>query len=175
MGFDKGIDNKFWKYRGSIKAIPRVWRRELVCFMFCLFVFFFFFFGGGGGGGGGGGVVTSALDIRWELEKHCVWLDRGETFKEGIQIANMKCLKGQWVGKDMMGRRCVGEKGTPVAMEGQGTGNEEEVCFCFVLFCLFFWGRGVRLWRGCWLITPTQVMVYHWWIPCETLVHTGSR
>ena len=24
-------------------------------------------------------------------------------------------------------------------------------------------------------ITPTQVMVYHWWIPCETLVHTGSR
>ena len=25
------------------------------------------------------------------------------------------------------------------------------------------------------LITPTQVMVYHWWIPCETLVHTGSR
>ena len=25
------------------------------------------------------------------------------------------------------------------------------------------------------IITPTQVMVYHWWIPCETLVHTGSR
>ena len=25
------------------------------------------------------------------------------------------------------------------------------------------------------LITPTQVMVYHWWIPCVTLVHTGSR
>ena len=25
------------------------------------------------------------------------------------------------------------------------------------------------------LITPTQVMVYHLWIPCETLVHTGSR
>ena len=24
-------------------------------------------------------------------------------------------------------------------------------------------------------ITSTQVMVYHWWIPCETLVHTGSR
>ena len=38
----------------------------------------------------------------------------------------------------MMGRRCVGEKGTPVAMEGQGTGNEEEVCFCFVLFLFCF-------------------------------------
>ena len=25
------------------------------------------------------------------------------------------------------------------------------------------------------IITPTQVIVYHWWIPCETLVHTGSR
>ena len=25
------------------------------------------------------------------------------------------------------------------------------------------------------LITPTQVMAYHWWIPCETLVPTGSR
>ena len=24
-------------------------------------------------------------------------------------------------------------------------------------------------------ITPTQVMVYHLWIPCETLVPTGSR
>ena len=24
-------------------------------------------------------------------------------------------------------------------------------------------------------ITSTQVMVYHWWIPCETLVHTVSR
>ena len=24
-------------------------------------------------------------------------------------------------------------------------------------------------------ITPTQVMVYYWWIPCETPVHTGSR
>ena len=24
-------------------------------------------------------------------------------------------------------------------------------------------------------IASTQVMVYHWWIPCETLVHTGSR
>ena len=24
-------------------------------------------------------------------------------------------------------------------------------------------------------ITSTQVMVYNWWIPCETLVHTGSR
>ena len=32
--------------------------------------------------------------------------------------------------------------------------------------------------RGCVLliqITLTQVMIYHWWIPCETLVHTGSR
>ena len=25
------------------------------------------------------------------------------------------------------------------------------------------------------IITSTQVMVYHRWIPCETLVHTGSR
>ena len=24
-------------------------------------------------------------------------------------------------------------------------------------------------------ITPTQVMVYHWCIPCETLLHTGSH
>ena len=24
-------------------------------------------------------------------------------------------------------------------------------------------------------ITSTQVMVYHWWIPYETLVHTGSQ
>ena len=24
-------------------------------------------------------------------------------------------------------------------------------------------------------ITSTQVMVYHWWIPCETLVHNDSR
>ena len=27
----------------------------------------------------------------------------------------------------------------------------------------------------CTSITSTQVMVYHWWIPCETLVHTRSR
>ena len=25
------------------------------------------------------------------------------------------------------------------------------------------------------VITSTQVMVYQWWIPCEALVHTGSR
>ena len=25
------------------------------------------------------------------------------------------------------------------------------------------------------LITSTQVMVYHWWKPCETLFHTRSR
>ena len=34
----------------------------------------------------------------------------------------------------------------------------------------------VQLQPIAWLwITSTQVMVYHWLIPCETLVHTGSR
>ena len=29
---------------------------------------------------------------------------------------------------------------------------------------------------GRWIaITSTQVIVYHWWIPCETLDHTGNR
>ena len=36
--------------------------------------------------------------------------------------------------------------------------------------CAAQWGAA----RLC-AITSTQVMVYHWWIPCETLVHTGSR
>ena len=49
--------------------------------------------------------------------------------------------------------------------------------FCIYSGSCFYSGGQTRLNEICTfqLITSTQVMVYHWWIPCETLVHTGSR
>ena len=52
--------------------------------------------------------------------------------------------------------------------------NMPMVRLIFFSFCFIYHIMDHRL-TGSGTIASTQVMVYHWWIPCETLVHTSSR
>ena len=90
-------------------------------------------------GEGGGGLATSAADIRWELEKHWLWLDQGgnmevldsngkqgeilENIREGSEDRNDDQIKFKL---ENIGKQATGAKVSEIRGQGHKKGREAD-------------------------------------------------